>query len=241
MIKKINDLSDIRGTQPLMSVIQTDFRFPVYDNDGAYIQVVGEEITLVLSLRGVTANICRLSQNADVEELISFLSFHQVNNVLSDSFFDGMNLEKRAVLKACAQYGNDDGVTVLSSASRLSDYKNVFALLSPKGSFEAWYPAFSRKVNSHNANGVYLVDDNIPVSCAVSPFIYGGIGVVAGVFTDENKRRKGFAARCMKALLSDMKQKNIENVYLWCEDKNMKFYEKIGFSVCGEIYVKREE
>ena len=241
MIKKINDLSDISGSQPLMSVIQTDFRFPVYDNDGAYVQVIDEEITLVLSLRGVTANVCKISENADIEELVSFLSFRQISNVLSDFFFEGINFEKRAVLKASVQAENEADATVLSSASRLSDYENVFRLLSPNGSFEAWYPAFSRKVNSHNGSGVYLIENNIPVSCALSPFICDKIGVVAGVYTAEKQRKKGFATKCIKALLCDMKSKNVETAYLWCEDKNIKLYENTGFSVCGEIYVKREE
>ena len=241
MIKRINDLTDIRGSQPLMSVIQTDFCFPASDNDGAYIQVLDDEKTLVLSLRGATANICRLSPNADVEELVSFLSFRQVSNVLSDFFFEGINLEERAVLKASVQGENAEGVIVLSSASRLSDYENVFKLLSPNGLFDAWYPGFSRKVNNLRGCGVYLMNNNTPVSCAVSPFIFGEIGIVAGVFTDESQRRKGYASRCVKALLNDLKQKNVKTAYLWCEEKNIKFYENIGFTLCGEIYVKKEE
>lgn len=241
MIKRITDLSDIRGTQPLMSVIQTDFCFPINDSDGVYVQLVEGEKTLVLSLRGVTANICRLSQNVDAQELVSFLNFRQVSNILSDFFFVGADLKKRAVLKASAQGENAENVTVLSSASRLGDYENVFKLLSPEGSFDAWYPAFSRKVNSSRGCGVYLTHNNIPVSCAVSPFICGEIGVVAGVFTDKNHRRKGYATICVKALLSELKNKNVKTTYLWCEDKNIKLYENIGFYVCGEIYVKKEE
>lgn len=241
MIKRITDLSDIRGTQPLMSVIQTDFCFPINDSDGVYVQLVEGEKTLVLSLRGVTANICRLSPSADIEELISFLTFRQVSNVLSDFFFEGMDLEKRAVLKSYVPGENAEDVTVLSSASRLGDYENVFKLLSPEGSFDAWYPVFSRKVNSLCGSGVYLMNQNTPASCAVSPFICGEIGIVAGVFTDENQRRNGYASRCVKTLLYDLKQKNVKTTYLWCEEKNIKFYENIGFTLCGEIYVKKEE
>ena len=88
---------------------------------------------------------------------------------------------------------------------------------------------------------VYLEENSIPVSCAVAPFVYGETGVVAGVFTDESYRNKGYATKCVKALLSELKKENINIAYLWCEDKNIKLYENIGFSVCGEIYVKREE
>ncbi len=241
MIKSLTDLSDISGALPLMSVIQTDLRFACADCEGIFCQEINEEKTLVLSLRGETATICRLSGNADIEELSLFLNFRQVKNVLSDFFFDGCSFEKRAVLKAETQYAPCENISTLSVASSIKDYKDVFQLLSHRGEFEAWYPPFCRKVNNLYACGVYLSADSIPVSCAVAPFIFGGVGIVAGVFTDEKYRNKGFASRCVRALLSDLKSKGVEKAYLWCEDKNIKLYESIGFSVCGQIYVKKEE
>ena len=86
-----------------------------------------------------------------------------------------------------------------------------------------------------------MSDNSIPVSCAVAPFVFGDVGIVAGVFTNEKYRNKGFASRCVKSLLSELKSKGVEEAYLWCEDKNIKLYERIGFSVCGQIYVKKEE
>ena len=41
--------------------------------------------------------------------------------------------------------------------------------------------------------------------------------------------------------ISELQKKNIEDIYLWCEDKNIKLYENIGFSIYGHIYIKREE
>lgn len=242
MIKKITEFTDINGGfPPFMSVIQTDFKFASNNFDGAYYQEIDDEKTLLLSIRGVTATICRLSENTDVEELSFFLDFNGIENVLSDFFFEGFNLEKRAVLKIQTYEEVIEKAIVLSSASRLADYKNVFELLSKNGSFDAWYPVFSRKVNSSCACGVYVDENSIPVSCAVAPFVYGNTGVVVGVFTDESYRNKGYATKCVKALLGELKKKNIDVAYLWCEDKNIKLYENIGFSVCGEIYVKKEE
>lgn len=241
MIKSITDLSDIRGTQPLMSVIQTDFYFAINDSDGVYVQLIEGEKTLVFSLRGGTSTICRLSENADVDELSSFLKFRQVGNILSDFFFDGFGLEKRAVLKAMPQSGFFANTVVLTPASRLSDYQHVFNMLSKKGSFGAWYPAFSRKVNKSCACGVYIAENSNAVSCAIAPFVFDKVGVVAGVYTDENHRKKGYATKCVKALLSELRKKNVDHAYLWCEDKNVKFYEDIGFSLWGEIYAKEEK
>lgn len=241
MIKKLTDLSDISGVLPLMSVIQTDLRFACADYEGVFCQEINEEKTLVLSLRGETATICRLSTNVDVEELSLFLSFRQVENILSDFCFEGFSFEKRVVLKAETQYAPCDNINVLSASSSTKDYKAVFQLLSHKGEFEIWYPPFGRKVNNLCACGVYLSDNSIPVSCAVAPFVFGDVGIVAGVFTNEKYRNKGFASRCVKSLLSELKSKGVEEAYLWCEDKNIKLYESIGFSVCGQIYVKKEE
>lgn len=86
-----------------------------------------------------------------------------------------------------------------------------------------------------------MMENTTPVSCAVAPFVFENSGVVAGVFTSEDNRNKGFATRCVKALLSELQKKNIKEVYLWCEDKNIKLYENIGFSLYGKIYIKKEE
>lgn len=242
MIKKINDLSGISGGDPsLMPVIKTDFKFPCGDSDGVFCQEIEGEKTLVLSLRGVTATICGLSENADVEELKAFLSFRQIKNILSDFCFEKSVLEKRAVLKVTPCDTLSENVTVLTPASRLSDYENVFDLLSENGVFEAWYPAFSRKVNNMCACGVYMCENSAPISCAVAPFVCEETGIIAGVYTDENHRMKGSATRCVKSLLAELKSKNIKTAYLWCEDKNIKFYENAGFSIVSEIYVKKEE
>ena len=242
MIKKINQFTDINGgLPPFMSVINTDFLFARGTSDGVYFQEIDGEETLVFSLRGVTATICILSEKADTQELSSFLEFQGVKNVLSDFFFDEMCLEERAVLKATPKCENISNIIAVTPLSKLSDYENVFNLLSRDGSFEMWYPLFSAKINSSFSCGVYFMESDAPVSCAVAPFVFGNTAVVAGVFTSESHRNKGYATKCVKALLNELYKKNVDDVYLWCEDKNIKLYENIGFSQCGKIYIKKEE
>jgi N-acetylglutamate synthase-like GNAT family acetyltransferase len=241
MIKRLTDLSDISGSLPLVSVIQTDLLFACADAEGVFFQEVDGIKTLVLSLRGTTATICKLSDFFDAEELLLFLAFRQIKNVLSDFYFEGCSLQKRAVLEVVPKHEVIENINVLSALSSTKDYKSVFELLAHEGEFEAWFPSFCRKINNGYACGVYLTDNESPVSCAVAPFVFNSVGVVAGVCTTENSRKKGLGSKCVKALLADLKTKGAEQVYLWCEEKNIKFYESIGFSVCGEIYVKREE
>ena len=242
MIKKSYQFTDINGGYPpFMSVINTDFRFARGASDGVYFQEIDGEKTLLFSLRGVTATICRLSEKADTGELSSFLEFQGVKNILSDFFFEEICLEDRAVLKATPYFEESCDTIVITPSSRMSSYKSVFNLLSRNGSFETWYSLFSAKINKFFSCGVYMMSDDIPVSCAVAPFVFGNTSVIAGVFTSESHRNKGCATRCVKALLSELKKKNIEDVYLWCEDKNIKLYENIGFSLYGKIYIKKEE
>ncbi len=242
MIKKTYQLTDINGGfPPFMSVINTDFRFARGVSDGVYFQEINGERTLLFSLRGVTATICRLNEKADTRELSSFLEFQGVKNVLSDFFFEEICLEERAVLKVMPEYEELNDSIVITPSSRLQDYKSIFYLLSRNGSFEVWYSLFSAKINKLFSCGVYMTDEGIPVSCAVAPFIFENSAVVAGVFTSESHRNKGYATKCVKALLSELQKKSIKEVYLWCEDKNIKLYENIGFSLYGKIYIKKEE
>lgn len=242
MIKKINQITDINGGfPPFMSVINTDFRFTRGASDGVYFQEINGEKTLLFSLRGVTATICRLSGKADTEELSSFLGFQGVKNILSDFFFEGICLEERAVLRATPKCDNISDTISITPLSKLSDYKNVFKLLSCNGFFEAWYPLLSAKINEGFSCGAYMMENDAPVSCAVAPFVFGNSAVIAGVFTSEGSRNKGYATRCVKALLNELHSKKVKDVYLWCEDKNIKLYENIGFSQCGKIYIKKEE
>jgi hypothetical protein len=216
MIKKLTDLSGISGALPLMSVIQTDLIFADREAEGVFCQFINGEKTLVLSLRGETATLCRLSANVDVEELSLFLRFRNVSNILTDFFFEGFYLEERVVLKAEPQCESSEDYKILSPSSCTIDYKSVFGLLSHNGDFGAWYPQFSRKINNSYACGVYLVAGAEPVSCAVAPFVCGGVGIVAGVFTSQAQRGRGFATGCIKALLSELGGKGIKQAYLWC-------------------------
>ncbi len=241
MIKKTYQFTDIDGGfPPFLSVINTDNLFARGTSDGVYVQEIDGERTLIFSLRGVTATICKLNEKADTQELSSFLEFQGIKNILSDLCFD-ICLDERTVLKITPEYEPLSNTVAITPSSSLSDYESVFNLLSSNGSFETWYPLFSAKINKGFSCGVYMIENSVPVSCAIAPFIYESSGVIAGVFTNERHRNKGYATRCVRSLLSELQKKNIKEVYLWCEDKNINLYKNIGFSPCGKIYIKKEE
>ena len=242
MIIKSDQLAGINGgLPPFMSVINTDFLFTRGAADGVYFQQLDGENTLVFSIRGATATICRLGEQADTAELCSFLHIQGIKNVLSDFLFDGICFEERALLKATPMHYECADAVFVTPSSRLGDYKAIFNLLSGDGSFDIWYSLFSAKVNNGFSYGACIMADNQSVSCAVAPFVFDNTAVVAGVFTHNNYRQKGYATRCVKALLSQLHSQGVAQAYLWCENKNIKLYENIGFSLCGKIYVKKEE
>jgi TatD DNase family protein len=96
-----------------------------------------------------------------------------------------------------------------------------------------WYISFSGKVNSGNALAVYTEGFR---SCAVCTAIFNDTGIIAGVYTNAEHRGKGYGKIAVSGLLDAMCGKGISSALLWCEDKNISFYEKIGFSRTGEIY-----
>ncbi|MCH5190680.1 MAG: GNAT family N-acetyltransferase [Oscillospiraceae bacterium] len=57
--------------------------------------------------------------------------------------------------------------------------------------------------------------------------------VISDVYVKEEYRGKGYGSDLVKKLL---KLSSKENVYLICKEKNIGFYEKLGFTVVKELY-----
>lgn len=61
----------------------------------------------------------------------------------------------------------------------------------------------------------------------------GDFSVITDVFTKSEYRKKGNGTALVKKLL---KLFEVKKTYLLCEEKNLKFYEKIGFEIVKSIY-----
>ncbi|MGN1315608.1 MAG: GNAT family N-acetyltransferase [Acutalibacteraceae bacterium] len=241
MIEKITDFESISGvSSPLFSLLYTDGVFSLGSLDGVFLQrAENGEITALFSMKNTCVNLVTLD-NPDFSELKNFFEFSKVVSILSDTPLNMIcNVQKEySLLRFLGSQTFESGCVRLTSQSSTEEYKNIFALLSEKGdNFENWFTDFSRKINSENAKATYVCVDNKIVSCAVAPAVYKETSVVAGVYTLKEYRNKGYARECLKGLLNALSGGKIKEVYLWCEDDNIGFYEKLGFVNIGKVFI----
>ncbi len=241
MIKKVYNISDINISSPLFPLIYADFPH-LQDSDGVFFQETEKGKTLLISMKNGSLTICKLSDDYDGDELLSFINFWGVKTVLTD--FDneeiGLN-SKPLMVAACCDCENDKETTFLSSKTTFKEYKELFSLLSQDGgSFENWYVVVSKKINNGYSQGVIIKDSERIISTALTTAVYSETAIISGVFTLPEYRNNGCASKCIKALLSELKNKNVSSALLWCEKEKVNFYKRLGFAVIGEVYVKED-
>lgn len=234
MIEKLTDIGELSGDQsPLLPLIYCDFHSCVNEIDGVYIQRVDGEITLAFSLKNSSVTLSLLSEKWDKDEFVSFVNFTHTRYVTADFKWDD-TAESVCLMERCTENLISEKVISITAQSTLNEYRNIHSLLSDEGDdFESWYISFSGKVNSGKALAVYTEDFR---SCAVCTAIFNDTGIIAGVYTNAEYRGKGYGKIAVSGLLGAMYKTNVKKALLWCEEKNISFYEKIGFSRIGEIY-----
>lgn len=243
MIKRVTDINSLSGvSSPLLPLIYGDYKFPYNDTDGAYIQLdENDNITAVLSLKNGSATVVKISSLVDINEIKTLFSFSCVTSVISDFSLDYGD-EKTYTLLMCTPDEKDTNATrPITVESGVAEYKSVYSLLSQNGkNFDNWFPVFSKKINNGVAAAVYKTVDDAIVSTAVCTAIYKETAIVSGVYTSDAFRNKGYASECVNGLLNQLYKSGVKKTYLWCENKNISFYNKLGFALCGEIYVREE-
>lgn len=240
MIKKVTDNINLSGvSSPLLPLIYCDFIFNSRDTEGVYFQYnENDEITSVFSLKNGCIALARV-KDTDLSELSMFFDLLGVSEIISDYPLDD-SFEKIPLLETNARYENASDVSFLLETSELSEYLGVYNLLNDsEGEFSGWYSNFSKKINSGVACGVYKVYDDSIVSTVTATAIYDKTAVISGVFTNPLYRGKGYASRCVKAVINQLCKKNVEKVYLWCEEDKIPFYIKLGFKFSGQIYLRK--
>lgn len=241
MITRITDFKCLSGvSSPLLPLVYSSFCYPQNECDGAFLQT--DEKGNVNSLFSLSGNSVVLISivDGDFDELRSFFSFFKVKYITSQMHIDCFcaSFEKHPLMqvKGNPQCKADCGS--LTSSSSLSEYKSVHTLVGDnENKFEDWFPVFSKKINNENGFATYFEADGKMVSTAVAPFICGDCAVIAGVATDVAFRRRGFASLCVSSLVNTLVSKEKNNIFLWCKESLIPFYEFAGFTLCGNIYI----
>lgn len=239
MIGKLTDIGELSGVlSPLLPLIYCDFYSYTNDTDGVYVQEIDGEITLAFSLKNGSVNLSLLSEKWDKDEFVSFVNFTHTRYITADFKWDDIS-DSLCLMERETENLVSEKVTSITVQSTLNEYKNIHSLLGDKGDdFESWYVSFSGKVNSGKAFAVYTEDFH---SCAVCTAVFNGTGVIAGVYTKEESRGKGYGKRAVSGLLGAMYNARVNKTLLWCEYKNIVFYEKLGFTRKGEIFYSEVE
>ncbi len=239
MIERVTDINFLSGvSSPLLPLIYVCFRFSESNSDGVFAQLDGDGNTVaVLSVNNSGAVLVKIGNDVDTDEIFSFFKFSGVSSYVSDVSLNNRNEKTRKLLSGVSCFEKCCDVNVITPESVADEYRGVFELLSDNSEFfENWYSLFSKKINNGFAEAVYNRENGTPVSTAVATAVYGGSAVVSGVFTSVLFRNRGKASLCIKKLMSELYSVNVKKVYLWCDDGKVPFYEKLNFTVCGEVY-----
>lgn len=240
MIKKIIDFDCLSGvSSPLLPLIYTDGLFSRNDCDGAFVQTDDNNSTKALFSMKNRSVIFISQDNCNYEEIKSFFEMLEVREITSDKPYKMLKNPKAYQLMTLGESSFEAcNCVFLDASSTTEQYKAVFDLVCENnGSFENWFSEFSRKINSGNAKASYIVAENKAISVALAPAVYRNSAVIAGVFTEPRYRRKGYAEKCVKSLVSELIKNGITEISLWCTEENIPFYEKIGFIKKEKIYI----
>lgn len=233
MIEKLTDIGRLSGVlSPLLPLIYCDYYSCVNEADGVYIQTIDGKDKLLISMRNGSVVITALADDWDRDELLSFIGFTHTAYVTADFQWD--EDARPFNLMECEAINGGNNTIAITSQSTLNEYRSLHALLGEASDeFDGWYISFSGRVNTHRALAVYTEGF---CSCALCTAIMGDTGVIAGVYTTPQYRGKGYGKVAVTGLVSALSDLGVSNVVLWCEDKNIPFYEKSGFTRKGEIY-----
>lgn len=241
MIKKVTDSDELSGVlSPLLPLISADFEFNNTETDGLYVQRNGEdEVTSVFYLKNGCVTLAAVDDAVDTEELNQFFTFLSVDSCLSDSDIFTDNCKALPLLCGDTGSAENTGAVKLDEYSRLCEYEAAYSLLNDNGNnFPQWFAVASKKINIKKSVLVYMCENNVPVSVAMATAVYNNTAIISGVFTRADCRGKGFASKCVSSLLSELNAMGVVSAYLWCEKHNLPFYERLGFSVCGNVFVR---
>ncbi len=240
MIEKITDPECLSGvSSPLLPLLYTDCVFSQNEIDGAFLQKNEKGVVQsIFSLKNACVNL-HLIKTEGLEELEKFFAFCGVSEVLSDKpcVFSSQEKKELFLFKLDGEMFSANGCTSINQKSSLNEYKALYDLVFEGGNnFENWFPEFSKKINSGNAYASYLEADNKIVSGAISPAVFENTAVIAGVFTSNKYRKKGYGSECVKSVVKQLLNNNVSDIYLWCEEQNLSFYKKLAFKFSDKIY-----
>lgn len=247
MISLLRDENALKSgvDSPLYARVYTAFFNKKSEFDGVYIQT--EKAGNITALFSVLRGRCTLItlENADLDEIKSFFSFNEISSVTTldkgaaEALFE--NVRTHNVLKLV----NLNCDTHFSQRVLKEDgealYRSLYSCLfeGSNASFEVFYCDFCPGINTGLCEGVYVKSDDNVVSCALAPNVSQNSAIISGVATLVKYRKQGLGGDCVKGLCRCLLNRGVKDIFLWCENNNVSFYENLGFKKITNIYVGR--
>ncbi len=179
-------------------------------------------------LRYNTQIYISVSDTADLQELVSFVSGFTKSTVIADKILRPYFSD----CEICYEMRKNGEVSAasFSNIKEISDHKKIADLVGESLSQEEkmdFYLNFSHQIR-HNKIFAYAYYVNFePVSAVIVSRAFQNIHIITSVYTQKYFRGNGFARQILEFVCFDLNKKYV----LLCEEHNRKFYEKCGFSV----------
>ena len=169
--------------------------------------------------------------NCFFEEAKDFFAFSG-NNVFSSN----ENLKKLSlpesniyILKGRKELCENEA-RLLSGREIQDMYKALSGNSSLSADEEVRYVRYMKAINA-SLSAVFGIEENGKlVSFAAVCASNNDTALIGDVFTLPEHRKKGYGAQCVRACINFAVNKN-KTPFVFCEEKNIKFYEKLNFEV----------
>ncbi len=183
-----------------------------------------------------------LSDDSNLDEIKSFLSFKKPCFILAESKYYISELEKSRVGDVMKYHGE----ICFDNKVIIPDIEKAYSLMKKNKSADFPVPEYNYFLSDviHRKNqdkfSIYGIFYKELLSVAMTVAECEKSVVIGGVATDKNMRKKGLGKRTVCHISSKYSQEE-KSVFVYCAKKNTKFYEKCGFSKTFEFteYTKR--
>ncbi len=247
MISLLSDASALKSgvDSPLYARVYTAFFNKKNEFDGVYLQKDKMGSTGALFSVGDNKAALIINENADLSEIKCFFEFAGISSVttLSKDAAEFLFPDTREynVLKLSRVLNSGSLSVHLTADANLNTYRLLYSCIATPESvgFDGFYADFSSRIAKNYADGFYIEKEGEIVSCALSPTVADVSAIVSGVKTLERYRGRGFAGDCVRSLCDSIVSRGINDIYLWCEDCRVSFYENLGFEKITNIYIGR--
>lgn len=179
-----------------------------------------------------------LTDNADLKEIAEFVRLIGYKEISFESRFKLFNNNKSGTIMKLSEpkiFLKPDEFEV-----KENELKQAYTVLKQCSSksfnvpdFESFYLDMSHKIRHGGGYSVTLFNNEGVAAATASAVFKCDYGAVIGaVAVLPQYRRNGLGSCSVSLLVKHLIEENIKKIYLQCtDDNNIKFYEKLGFSV----------